>query len=172
VLACGHASGALVETVGGSASFTVSVAPGGQVAVVTLPGPAVTAPAAPAAPASLVSGSGLATSSAAPPSFLTDLAQSLQPSIATAPGAAPPSIALASFLDSSFELTLWNFVTTIRAFQNGQTLLTARGNMATIEYVLGGTATVVPLPAAGWLFVSGLALLGAVARRRRAAGSA
>jgi hypothetical protein len=111
----------------------------------------------------------LSTSVGSSGNALATLSGNLPPGI-TAQSVAPglPSYALLSF-GNGFELTLWNFITTIRAQQNGQTMLTARGNMATIEYVLGGAATtVVPLPAAGWLFLSGLAAL-ALLRRRGAA---
>jgi len=74
-------------------------------------------------------------------------------------------------LNSSFELTLWNFIVTLRAHQNGAPLGVALGNLNNINFTLNPNATVseIPLPAAGWLFLTGLAGLAAALRRRGAA---
>ena len=70
-----------------------------------------------------------------------------------------------------FELSLWNFVVSIRAQQNNLPLLVANTNLANVGFNLGSNAAAVPLPAAGWLFCSGLAALVGTAWRRRRAGA-
>lgn len=70
-------------------------------------------------------------------------------------------------LNSNFELTLWNFITTINAQQAGQMLGVAQGNMGNIQYAFNAPNNgVVPLPAAGWLFLSGLAGIWGLLRKR------
>jgi hypothetical protein len=71
-------------------------------------------------------------------------------------------------VNGNFELTLWNFIITISAAQNGLPLIVAQGNMGNIPGGNVGTG-VVPLPASGWLFASGL-VGGALALRRRRQG--
>jgi len=77
-------------------------------------------------------------------------------------------------LNNNFELTLWNFIVTLNAQQNGQPIDAALGNLNNITNTLTPNTSVgeIPLPAAGWLFLTGLAGLAAARVRRRTAAGA
>ena len=79
-------------------------------------------------------------------------------------------LSLGNIAGASFqELVLFN-----EDFANGFTMtgtvdLARGGNASNFVQVTTGNVNVIPLPAAGWLLLSGLAGLGVVARRKRAA---
>lgn len=59
-------------------------------------------------------------------------------------------------LNKNFELTLWNFVKTVGAQQTNLPMELAALNLTTLQNTLAAEVAAVPLPAAGWLFVTGL----------------
>ncbi len=71
-------------------------------------------------------------------------------------------------VNGNFDLTLWNFVTTLGALQANAPLSLAQGHLNTL-LMTSSNNNVIPLPAAGWLFASGLAALGVALRKRRSA---
>lgn len=68
-------------------------------------------------------------------------------------------------VNGNFDLTLWNFVVTVGALQSSLPLQLAQGNISNL-FAVPNNSNVVPLPAAGWLFLGGLATMGAALRRR------
>jgi hypothetical protein len=77
---------------------------------------------------------------------------------------------LASTLTSSAQLTLWNFISNIRAQQEGLHFERTQTSAASIEYTLLAPATV-PLPPSLWLLVmGGLGLAGSHLTLKRTGG--
>ena len=64
---------------------------------------------------------------------------------------------------ASVDLTLWNFISSIRSQQLGNPFITLQTSAANIDYTLNAVPAPVPLPPAAWLFAGGLAAL-AIAR--------
>ena len=73
-------------------------------------------------------------------------------------------------VNGNFDLSLWSFVTTLGALQGNNPLNLAQGNLINL-LTPPNSSNVIPLPAAGWLFISGMAALGLAARRRRGTGT-
>ena len=71
---------------------------------------------------------------------------------------------------AALDLTLWNFVTSIKAQQVGNSFVQLQTSAANIDYTLNGVPAPVPIPQSFWLFAGGLAAL-AIARRWFRAGS-
>ncbi len=72
---------------------------------------------------------------------------------------------------ASLQLTLWNFVSNIRAQQAGDQFVQLQTASANIDYTLNGVPAPVPVPPAFWLFGCGLAGLLTGYRRLRRKGS-
>ena len=70
---------------------------------------------------------------------------------------------------AALDLTLWNFVTSIKAQQVGNSFVQLQTSAANIDYTLNGVPAPVPIPKSFWLFAGGLAAL-AFARRWLPAG--
>lgn len=60
---------------------------------------------------------------------------------------------------AAVELTLWNFINSIRAQQVGNAFVQLQATAANIDYTINGVPAPVPLPPAQWLFAGGLAVL-------------
>ena len=60
---------------------------------------------------------------------------------------------------AALELTLWNFINSIRAQQVGNPFVQLQTTAANIDYTINAVPAPVPLPAAFWLFAAGLAAL-------------
>ena len=60
---------------------------------------------------------------------------------------------------AALELTLWNFINSIRAQQVGNPFVQLQTTAANIDYTINAVPAPVPLPAAFWLFAAGLATL-------------
>ena len=60
---------------------------------------------------------------------------------------------------AALELTLWNFINSIRAQQVGNPFVQLQTAAANIDYTLNAVPAPVPLPPAFWLFAGGLATL-------------
>lgn len=71
-------------------------------------------------------------------------------------------------VNGNFDLSLWSFVTTLGALQGNLPLTLAQGNLINL-LTPPNSSNVIPLPAAGWLFISGVAALGLAVRKRRQA---
>lgn len=69
----------------------------------------------------------------------------------------------------NFDLSLWSFVTTLGALQGNLPLNLAQGHIVNL-LTTPTNSNVVPLPAAGWLFVSGLSVVVVALRKRRHSG--
>jgi len=61
---------------------------------------------------------------------------------------------------AALNLTLWNFITNIRAQQVSNPFVQLRTSAASIDYTINNVPAPVPLPPAAWLFGIGLAVLG------------
>jgi len=82
---------------------------------------------------------------------------------ATAASSAGPAVGSPAALD----LTLWNFITNIRAQQVGNPFVQLRTSAASIDYTINNVPAPVPLPPAAWLFGIGLAALAVAHLRTR-----
>lgn len=60
---------------------------------------------------------------------------------------------------AALDLTLWNFITNIRAQQVSDPFVQLQTSAANIDYTINGVPAPVPLPPAFWLFGAGLAAL-------------
>ena len=69
---------------------------------------------------------------------------------------------------AALDLTLWNFITGIKAQQAGNAFVQLQTSAANIDYTLYGVPAPVPLPPAFWLFAGGLAALSIARLRLRA----
>ena len=76
-----------------------------------------------------------------------------------------PNVAAGSA--AALQLTLWNFVTNVRAQQFGNQFQSLVATSATIDQTINGVPAAVPLPPASWLFLGGLGLLVAMRWRVR-----
>jgi hypothetical protein len=76
---------------------------------------------------------------------------------------------------ASVELTLWNFVNSIRAQQAGNPFVQLQTAASNIDWTINSVPAPVPLPPAAWLFAGGLAALAigrVVARAKTSRGDA
>ncbi len=68
---------------------------------------------------------------------------------------------------AALQLTLWNFVTNVRAQQSGNQFQSLEAASANIDHTINGVPAEVPLPPASWLFLGGFGMLAALQWRVR-----